>query len=336
MNRSTAVRARGLTKKFGDVVALDALDLDVEPGQIHGLVGPNGAGKTTLLGLLLGLAVADSGSLEVLGTPVGPVLSTPDGVAGFVDGPGLYPSLTARQNLSSVVSLRGQRHRGDDVDEALVRVGLDDVADDAVRGFSLGMRQRLGLAAALLSEPRLLILDEPANGLDPAGKRQVHRVLTDFAEAGATVILSSHRMDDLAALCTDVTLLSTGRMVFSGAPQKLAVEGGLLDYRILTPDGDGARRVAEATPGVRIVHTRDTLGLADTSGLVVRGHESAVDALVVGLVGAGIAIRELAPTIPPLEAAFLALTGADTQSYFPERLGQPDPLEAAPVKELVR
>lgn len=333
MNRSTAVRARGLTKRFGDVVALDALDLDVEPGQIHGLVGPNGAGKTTLLGLLLGLAVADSGSLEVLGTQVGGVLSTPGGVAGFVDGPGLYPSLTARQNLSSVVNLRGQRERGDDVDEALAKVGLDDVADDQVRGFSLGMRQRLGLAAALLSEPSLLILDEPANGLDPAGKRQVHRVLTDFAEVGGTVILSSHRMDDLAALCTDVTLLSTGRMVFSGPPQKLAIEGGLLDYRIITSDGDASRRVAEATAGLRIVNSRNTLGLNDPSALVVRGHESAVDALVVGLVGSGIAIRELAPTIPPLEAAFLALTGADTESYFPEHRS---PVDSTLVEELVR
>lgn len=334
MSGSAAVRARGVTKRFGDVVALDALDLDVEPGQIHGLVGPNGAGKTTLLGLLLGLAVADSGTLEVLGTPVGGVLSTPAGVAGFVDGPGLYPGLTARQNLASVLSLSGVRHhRRGDLDEALAKVGLDDVADDQVRGFSLGMRQRLGLAAALLGEPRLLVLDEPANGLDPAGKRQVHRVLTDFAEAGGTVILSSHRMDDLAALCTDVTLLSTGRMVFSGPPQKLAIEGGLLDYRVLTSDGDAARRVAEATPGLRIVNSRNTLGLNDPSALVVRGHESAVDALVVGLVGSGIAIRELAPTIPPLEAAFLALTGADTESYFPERLS---PVEPTPVEELVR
>jgi ABC-2 type transport system ATP-binding protein len=325
MNRSTAVRARGVTKTFGDVVALDELDLDVEPGQIHGLVGPNGAGKTTLLGLLLGLAVADAGTLEVLGRQVGSVLSTPDGVAGFVDGPGLYPSLTARQNLLSVVSLRGQDDRRADVDEALACVGLEEVAGHLVRGFSLGMRQRLGLASALLSEPRLLVLDEPANGLDPAGKRQVHRVLTDLAESGTTVVLSSHRMDDLAALCTDVTLLSTGRMVFSGPPQKLAVEGGLLDYRILTSNAEGTRRVATATPGLRIVNARETLGLADTGSLVVRGHESAVDALVVGLVGQGIAIRELAPTIPPLEAAFLALTRADTESYVPELSDSPDP-----------
>src|SRR4051812_23371948 len=151
MQRSPAVRGRGIRKSFGDVIALDGVDLDVARGQVHGLVGPNGAGKTTLLGLLLGLAVADSGSLEILGTPVGRTLAVPDGVAGFVDGPGLYPSLTARQNLSALISLRGyDAGRAVSVDDALEQVGLTDVADDRIRGFSLGMRQRLGLAAALL------------------------------------------------------------------------------------------------------------------------------------------------------------------------------------------
>src|ERR1700753_44719 len=153
---SCAVRARGITKCFGDVVALDGVDLDVAPGRIHGLVGPNGAGKTTLLGLLLGLAVADRGTLEVLGTPVGRSLAAPDGVAGFVDGPGLYPSLTARQNLAALARLRGLDARTAGIDDALDQVGLTEVADDKVRGFSLGMRQRLGLAAALLTTPPLL------------------------------------------------------------------------------------------------------------------------------------------------------------------------------------
>ena len=133
-------------------IALDGVDLDVAQGQVHGLVGPNGAGKTTLLGLLLGLAVADSGRLEILGTPVGRTLAVPEGVAGFVDGPGLYPSLTARQNLAALAALRGHDAGGTaGVDDALEQVGLTDVADDRVRGFSLGMRQRLGLAAALLT-----------------------------------------------------------------------------------------------------------------------------------------------------------------------------------------
>jgi len=320
---STAVRARGLVKTFGDVIALDGVDLDVSAGQIHGLVGPNGAGKTTLLGLLLGLAVANGGTLDIFGTPVGRALAVPAGVAGFVDGPGLYPTLTARQNLAALASLRSEADgRSADVDALLDRVGLREVAGDPVRGFSLGMRQRLGLATALLGEPRLLVLDEPANGLDPAGKRQVHRVLTDLADAGATVVLSSHRMDDLAALCDEVTLLSAGRVVFSGPVRKLAAETGELDYRLITSEPEGARRVADGIPALSEVAGRKSLLQGEDQALVVRGPEASLDDLVVRLVGAGIAIRELGPVVPPLEAAFLALTGADS--------------DAAPVEESAR
>src|SRR5207249_3566187 len=141
--------------------------------------------------------VADRGRIEILGTPVGRALAVPDGVAGFVDGPGLYPSLTARQNLAALVALRGDDAPTMGVGDALDQVGLTDVADDRVRGFSLGMRQRLGLAAALLTKPRLLVLDEPSNGLDPAGKKHVYGVLTRLAADGVSVVLSSHRMDDV-------------------------------------------------------------------------------------------------------------------------------------------
>jgi ABC-2 type transport system ATP-binding protein len=252
-----AVHARGLTKSFGEVVALDGVDLDVAEGEVHGLVGPNGAGKTTLLGLLLGLARADGGELEILGTPVRRTLALPDGVAGFVDGPGLYPALTARQNLAALVRLRGER--GDGVEAALDQVGLTDVADDRVRGFSLGMRQRLGLAAALLTRPRLLVLDEPANGLDPAGTRRVHRVLTRLAAHGTAVVLSSHRMDDLAALCSRVTILATGRVVFSGPVGALTAGSGELDYRLRTSDPAAARRLAGATPELRVLEEGEVL-----------------------------------------------------------------------------
>ena len=310
MDRSPAVRGRGIRKSFGDVVALDGVDLDVASGQVHGLVGPNGAGKTTLLGLLLGLALADSGRLEILGTPVGRTLAVPDGVAGFVDGPGLYPSLTARQNLSALASLRGHdTGRTAGVDDALEQVGLTDVADDRIRGFSLGMRQRLGLAAALLTTPRLLVLDEPANGLDPAGKYHVHRVITGLAEDGTAVVLSSHRMDDLAALCSEVTVLNTGRVVFSGPVSKLAAESGELDYRLLTSDRAAARQVALETPGLRVPLGRDRAERLDADVLVVRGPVPAIEELVVRLVRADVAVRELAPVVAPLEAAFLALTG---------------------------
>jgi ABC-2 type transport system ATP-binding protein len=295
MDTLLAVRARGITKFFGDVVALDGVDLDVAQGQIHGLVGPNGAGKTTLLGLLLGLAVADSGGLEILGTPVGRRLAAPDGVAGFVDGPGLYPSLTARQNLAALAALRGARSAG--IDAALDEVGLTDLADDRVRGFSLGMRQRLGLAAALLTQPRLLVLDEPANGLDPAGKKHVHGVLNRLVSDGTTVVLSSHRMDDLEALCDEVTILATGRVVFSGPLGKLSAENRELEYRLRTSDPQGARPLIESMPGIRVVDDD-----------VVRALVPALDELVLELAKEGIAVRELAPVVSPLEAAFLALT----------------------------
>ncbi|MEU6413321.1 ABC transporter ATP-binding protein [Microbispora sp. NPDC046933] len=312
MDRSPAVRARGITKSFGEVVALDGVDLDVAYGQVHGLVGPNGAGKTTLLGLLLGLAVADSGRLEILGAQVGRTLAVPDGVAGFVDGPGLYPSLTARQNLSALASLRPyDAGPTAGVDDVLEQVGLTDVADDRVRGFSLGMRQRLGLAAALLAKPRLLVLDEPANGLDPAGKHHVHRVITGLAADGTAVVLSSHRMDDLAALCSEVTILATGRVVFSGPVSKLAAESGELDYRLRTSDPATAHRLASRTPGLRVVSGHDP-GERPDADVVVRGTEPALDELVVRLVGAGVALRELGPVVTPLEAAFLALTGTGT------------------------
>ena len=268
-----AIRVHGITKAYGDVVALDRVDLDVPKGQIHGLAGPNGAGKTTLLGLLLGLAVADSGRLEILGTPVRRALAAPDAVAGFVDGPGLYPSLTARQNLAALAALHGRNVRTAGIDDVLAEVGLTDVADDRVRGFSLGMRQRLGLATALLTNPRVLVLDEPSNGLDPAGKKHVYGVLSRLAADGATVMLSSHRMDDLEALCHEVTILAVGRVVF--------------------PDG---------------IQMFDDAGIRpDRELLVVRGLVPALDELVRRLVHAGIAVRELAPVVSPLETAFLAL-----------------------------
>jgi ABC-2 type transport system ATP-binding protein len=300
------VRARGVHKNFGDVIALDGVDLDVGEGQVHGLVGPNGAGKTTLLGLLLGLSVADRGSVELLGTPLRHGSAVPDGVAGFVDGPGLYPQLTARQNLTAVADLRRRDRRG--VDDALEQVGLGDVAEDRVRGFSLGMRQRLGLAAALVVHPRVLVLDEPSNGLDPAGARHVQRVLDRLAAAGTSVILSSHRMDDLAALCSEVSVLAAGRVVFTGPLAKLAAESGELDHRLRTSRPEEARRVAASSPGVRLLPADDLAQQRDADALLVRGAVPALEDLVARLVHAGVAVREVAPVVSPLEAAFLALT----------------------------
>lgn len=308
-----AIRIRAISKHFGDIVALDHVDLDVPTGQIHGLVGPNGAGKTTLLGLLLGLTVPTSGGGRVLDHRLARTRCIPAGVAGFLDGPGLYPTLTARQNLLSSLRLSGAARDAAAVDEVLHTVGLTDVANDRVRGFSLGMRQRLGLAAAVLAEPRLLVLDEPANGLDPAGKRQVHDVLTGLAANGTTVILSSHRMDDVEALCGEVTILTAGRVGFTGTPAKLAAENDALDYRLVTPDPAAARRIAGQARGIQL---RDPAGMTDDATAdrparpLVLGATTAtaLDELVSHLVREGVAVRELTPVMSPLEAAFLKLT----------------------------
>jgi ABC-2 type transport system ATP-binding protein len=164
------------------------------------------------------------------------------------------------------------------------------------------MRQRLGLAAALLTRPRLLVLDEPSNGLDPAGKRHVYAVLTRLAADGVSVVLSSHRMDDVESLCSEVTILATGRLVFSGPLSKLASESRELAYRIVSSDPVAARRLAGATAGIRVVEE------GATEVLVVSGPGPALDELVKRLVHADVAVRELTPVVSPLEAAFLALT----------------------------
>ena len=327
MDTTVAVRARGITKVFGDVVALDHVDVSIAQGRIHGLVGPNGAGKTTLLGLLLGLAVADGGSLEIFGAPVGRAPAAPDGVSGFVDGPGLYPTLTAKQNLAALVALRHRDAPSTGVEEALDQVGLTGVADAKVRGFSLGMRQRLGLAAALLTKPRLLVLDEPANGLDPAGKKHVHGVLNRLAADGVTVILSSHRMEDLEALCSEATILSHGRVVFTGPLHKLSDDDRVLDYRLRVSNAPDARAVATGTPGISVVEDSDAMARQDVAAIMVRGRVAAMDELVARIVRAGIALRELAPVVSPLEAAFLALTeqpaGRPAGPTAGERANQP-------------
>lgn len=312
-----AVHAQGICKSFGDVQALDGVDLDVPRGEVHGLIGPNGAGKTTLLGLLLGLAIADAGALAVLGLPVRRVLGTPEGVSGFVDSPSMYPWLTARQNLVQMARLRGQdADSNGEADRCLEQVGLARVAEERVHGFSLGMRQRLGLAAAMVLKPRLLVLDEPSNGLDPAGRRDVHRVITRLAQEGTAVVISSHRMDEVARHCSRVTLLSVGHVVFSGQVAELAERVVATDYRIVCTDPAALRHLARATRGIALAAAPGADAAGDAA-VVVHGSEAALDQLTVRLVQAGVGIRELGPVVPPLEAAFLELTDQGAEGARP-------------------
>ncbi|MGN6330341.1 MAG: ABC transporter ATP-binding protein [Motilibacteraceae bacterium] len=303
MHASVVLRAQGLRKVYGDVVALAGADLEIRAGEVRGLVGPNGAGKTTLLGMLLGLTRPDAGELAVLGQRVRRGF-TPAGVSGFVDTPTMYPALSARANVALLASLSGPvDHRR--VDDALERVGLSDVAGDRARGFSLGMRQRLGLAVALLARPRLLVLDEPANGLDPAGTDHVHRVIEELAGTGTAVLLSSHRMDELAALCGTITVLHQGDVAFDGTVPDLAATAGPREYRVAVDDVTRARALLTAVDGPTLV-----TGSVDRGALTVRGDDASLDRWVAALVGDGVAVRELTPVRSALEVAFLELTGA--------------------------
>ena len=209
--RQAAVRIRGLRRSYGTTVALDGVDLELAPGELRGLLGPNGAGKTTLLRLLFGLARADAGTVEIEGR-----------LGGFIEDPTFYPYLSARRNLELLADLDGVPRA--DVLPWLERVGLANRAGDRVAGFSTGMRQRLGIAAALLHRPTVLALDEPTSGLDPAGMRDTAALLRELADAGTAVLISSHLIGELEELCDSYTLLQDGRVSWTGSADAVTRE----------------------------------------------------------------------------------------------------------------
>jgi len=309
---SSAVSAVDVARFYGDVVAVEGFNLQVAPGEVRGLVGPNGAGKTTVLGMVLGLSGPDRGSLSVLGEPVGgPGAVTPAGVTGFVDSPVFYPHLSARRNLRLLARLDGGI---DDraVEAALARVGLAEVAGEKAGGYSLGMRQRLGLAGALLGRPRLLVVDEPTNGLDPVGRADVLQIVRELADAGVAVLLSSHQMDDVEALCSTVTVLSGGRVVFDEGLAALRGQAPSPAYRLRVADPAAALAVAGRQRPVEVTAAATPPGRPPV--LTVVGEESDVDRYLADLVGSGVAVREFGPLLSPLEALFIRLTGAGSEA----------------------
>jgi ABC-type multidrug transport system ATPase subunit len=238
------IRTSDLTKKYGRTVAVDRVDLDVREGDRYALLGPNGSGKTTLVRMLLGLVFATRGEIEVLGAPVPRrVREVLPSVGAMVEGPAAYPHLSGRTNLALLDAAGpggGRRDRRSRIDGALERVGLAGIDRRPVRAYSLGMRQRLGLAAALLRQPRLLILDEPTNGLDPRGIREIRDLLAELNAAGATVFLSSHLLAEVEALGTRVGVMDRGRLVLQDDLATLRAPTGRVVVGTPEPERAGA------------------------------------------------------------------------------------------------
>jgi ABC-2 type transport system ATP-binding protein len=301
------IRTQGLTKRFGGLVAVDGLDLDVREGDLFGFLGPNGSGKTTTVRMLLGLVYATSGRIELLGRPMPKAArEVLPQVGSLVEGPAFYPHLSGRANLALFDAAgpppTGSRSRDwrRRVEEALERVRLDGVGRRPVKAWSTGMRQRLGLAAALLRAPRLLVLDEPTNGLDPHGTREVRDLLVELVGGGTTVFLSSHLLAEVELVCTRAAIVDRGRLVAQDRVEALLGPTGRV--LVTTPDVGAAADLAAALPGVRPGERRP-------DRLAVHLDGTAPEALNRRLVDGGVRVRELVVERPTLEDVFLRLTG---------------------------
>jgi ABC-2 type transport system ATP-binding protein len=294
------VKARGLVKRYKEVLAVDHIDLNVRAGDVYGFLGPNGAGKTTTLRMALGLIVPTEGKVELFGRdPMREGARALQGVAGFVEAPRFYPYMTARKNLQLLAALDGAGAK-QRIGEVLEIVELSDRAGHRVGGFSHGMRQRLGIAAALLRRPQLLMLDEPATGLDPAGMRDMRLLIRRLADEGITVLLSSHQLPEVQELCDRVAIVQKGRVVYEGALSDLRRQGGA-GYRLRCTDEQRALEVTRAQAGIANV----ALG---EHGLSFQAEEPAVGALSLALAGAGVGILALTPELATLEDLFFRLT----------------------------
>lgn len=301
-----AIETHGLVKRFGHRSAVDGIDLSVPRGAVYGFLGPNGSGKTTTIRVLLGLASANSGEIRVLGRDMPQNLASvlPD-VGALVEGPGFYPFLSGAANLLRLDS--ADRHaasatRRRRVNEALDRVGLSHAAGKKVRAYSLGMKQRLGLANAMLRPRDLLVLDEPTNGLDPQGTREVRGLVRSLAAGGTTVFVSSHLLAEVEQMCTHVGVMSAGRLVAQGPLDELR-SAGQSHVMVRTPDVERAARVL-ARLGL-VPGEASGAGLVQGTGL--NGVEP--EAIVTALVADGVRVRGFSVENASLEERFVSLTG---------------------------
>jgi ABC-type multidrug transport system ATPase subunit len=299
-----AIQTEGLTKRLGDAAVVDKLDLVVPRGSVYGFLGPNGSGKTTTIRMLLGLIWPSAGSYRVLGEamPAANAKVLPQ-VGALIEGPAFYPWLTGRQNLRRMdaAGVDGQRKtRRERIDAALTRVGLAAAANKRFRAYSLGMKQRLGLAAALLRPRSLLILDEPTNGMDPQGTREIRNLVRELAGEGSTVFLSSHLLSEVEQVCSHVGIISVGKMVAQGSVEELRGRGEAM-LRVETDDAPGAAKILDRL-GLEAITVTGEVVSAQLDGQ--RPEECNRE-----LVLAGVGVRSLTTDRRSLEDAFVALTG---------------------------
>lgn len=299
-----AVRIRGLTKRFGTTVAVDDVDFDVAKGSIFGFLGPNGSGKTTTLGMLTGLIPPDSGTASILGHDIRTASSAALASAGaLIEEPAFYRHLSGRQNLRILAALKGAS--AESADELLASNGLGDRGDLKYKGYSLGMKRRLGLAAALLGDPPVVILDEPTNGLDPAGQHEVRAMLREVARTGRTVITSSHLLLEVQAVCSHVGIIHRGRMRAVGTLDD--VLSSEPEIHVSVSDPANAVRILEGLDGVTVV----TILPGDPGRVRVKVKGDRAAAVNRALIEAGIDVTELTASRAALEERFLEMTGTE-------------------------
>ncbi len=299
------IRTDGLTKRYGEILAVDGLSMEVPRGRIFGLLGPNGSGKTTTMGMLLGLVKPTSGSFTLFGSN-SPHVESLRRLGAIVETPAFYPYLSGRDNLAYFQGIGG-RSDAAELDDLLEKVGLADRADSRFRTYSLGMKQRLGLAYALLGDPELLFLDEPTNGMDPAGMAEVRDLIRSLGTGGRTVLLSSHLLHEVEQVCDSVAILSKGRLIAQGNVDDLVRPGGDERVRLRTTDNARAVEVLEGLDWVASVEV-------DGDSLLVATASDRSPEISTALGQAEIYVTEMAAEETSLEQYFLDITEEERES----------------------
>jgi ABC-2 type transport system ATP-binding protein len=305
-----ALELEGLTKHFGDFVAVEALNLVVRRGDVYGFLGPNGSGKSTTIRMILGLVRPTSGEVRIFGRPaMGPADRAK--MAGFVEAPGFYEYLSARDNLRLLGAADRRRDKAPPLQRVLEIAGLSDRARDRVRTYSQGMKQRLAIAAALLREPEFLVLDEPTNGLDPGGMRDIRALVRELSGEGLTIFLSTHLLAEVEQLCNRVAVVGRGRLLAEGALAEISDQArGRTEYRLVADDPERTRVVLQAREDVALLNGRpeELEGFSPDEVVRFAAGAGGVGPVVRGLVEEDVEVLALVPARPSLEELFLRLT----------------------------